>query len=448
MKDWKSQMWEVKKKVRDSNRVELTLPAYFNFKDHDAFDFEKALAWFEWTLKDRSVVIDFNQCKSANYQTLALLVLYAWRLKSNACRVDFKLDPNASNGGSSEMWRRMGAPGLFSVGFNENQNFRYGKFKPLIAIRNHTDFTAAIDQSSEFSKEFNIEYVNTLRYVLSELLYNTLEHGVAFFEDKDSWNKRLPSLIQYTWYVIRDELQFIVGDVGMGVRRHLSQAYPGIESDEQALLKAIQPQVSGTFGISDPYMNKNNAGMGLFLSTNLVHRLKADMHIVSGNAVMHVSPADITTRQLEHPWPGTFALVSIRLQKLAGFDLHSLMTEFRETANRELAAKSSAESEGTFYLGVANYFGKYPEDKSAAIKFRDQTLLRAIDEGKKVLLDFDGVISSPHSFLNALLATPIKRLGMSSYKKIKIVNAQPNIRETIDFILEDNTSDGSLDLNS
>jgi hypothetical protein len=446
MGDWKSQIRKVKKEIRDASRVQLSLPAYFSFKDHDAFDFDKALHFFDWSLRDRSVLIDISKCRSANYQSLSLLILYAWRLKSNGCRVDFLIDEEIGAGGASDVWRMMGGPGLFSVGFNENQNFRSNNHKPLIAIRNHTDFKVAMEQAGAFSKEFNIEYINTLRYVISELLYNTLEHGIAFFEDLDSWNKRLPSLIQFTWYVKRDEIQFIVADVGMGVKRHLSQTYPGLEDDEAALRKAIQPQVSGTFGKSDPYTNKNNAGMGLFLSTNIVRRLRADMHIVSGNGVLHISPADVTTRRIENAWPGTFALVSIGLEKEAGFDLHSWMTEFRQAASRELDMKSKAEEEGTFYLSVTNYFGPYPEDKSAAIKYRDRTLLPAIDEGKKVLLDFDGVISSPHSFLNALLATPIKRLGMNAYRKIKVVNAHAEIRETIDFILEDNTSEGSLDL--
>jgi len=446
MSDWKSQIRQVRKKVRDVNRVELALPPYFNFKDHDAFDFDKALCFFDWSLKDRSVLIDLSQCRSANYQTLALLILYAWKLKSNGCRVDFELDEVAGGGGASDVWRMMGAPGLFSVGFNENQNFRSSEFKPLIAIRNHTDFKVAMEAAGDFSKEFNIEYINTLRYVISELLYNTLEHGIAFFEDPGSWNKRLPSLTQFTWYVKRDEIQFIVADVGMGIKQHLSQTYPGLEDDETAIRQAIQPQVSGTFGKSDPYHSKNNAGMGLFLSTNIVRRLRADMHIVSGHGVLHVSPADVTTRRIENPWPGTFALVSIGLERQASFDLHTLMAEFRQAATRELDAKGKAESEGTFYVSITNYFGPYPEDKSAAIKYRDRALLPAVGEGKKVLLDFDGVISSPHSFLNALLATPIKRLGMNAYRKIKIVNAKPDIRETIDFILEDNTSDGALDL--
>lgn len=75
MADWKIDLGAIKKQVRDATRVKLTLPGYFNFKDHDSFDFDKALSWFDWTLKDQSVQIDFTNCKSANYQTLTLVVL-------------------------------------------------------------------------------------------------------------------------------------------------------------------------------------------------------------------------------------------------------------------------------------------------------------------------------------------------------------------------------------
>jgi hypothetical protein len=67
----------------------------------------------------------------------------------------------------------------------------------------------------------------------------------------------------------------------------------------------------------------------------------------------------------------------------------------------------------------------------------------AVDEGKGLILDFDEVVSAPHSFLNALLASPIRDLGMSAYKRIKIRNASPEIRETIDFILDENTNAGA-----
>lgn len=444
--DWRGQLKEVKRTIRAQNTVRLALPPYFNFKDHGAFDFDKALRLFDWELRDRPVEIDFTACRSANYQALALVVLYSWHLKSNNCRVEYIGLTSFGQGRATDVWKRMGAPGLFQVAFNENQNFISHELKPLIAIRNHADFRNAMSKASEFSKDFSIEYINTLRYVISELLYNTLEHGPAFFQDEQSWNKQIPSLIQFTWYQKRNEIHFLIGDLGVGIRRHLSQTYPDISDDEAALQKAIQPQVSGTFAVSDPYKAKNNAGMGLFLSSNIVRKLRADMHLISGNAVLHISPTDTTTRRLESNWPGTVALVTLRLEKDAGFDLDAMMSEFRAAAEKEQRRKDQAESGNSFYLSIWNYFGTYPEDKAAAIKYRDKYLIDAISSGERIVLDFANVESSPHSFLSALLATPIKNLGMEAYRRFKIINAKPDIRETIDFILEDSISGGSLGL--
>lgn len=79
------------------------------------------------------------------------------------------------------------------------------------------------------------------------------------------------------------------------------------------------------------------------------------------------------------------------------------------------------------------------DSSDAAIKFKEKYIFSAIEEDKNIVIDFNYVESSPHSFLSALLASPIKRLGMTAYKKIKVINATPEIRETIDFIFDDNT---------
>lgn len=57
-----------------------------------------------------------------------------------------------------------------------------------------------------------------------------------------------------------------------------------------------------------------------------------------------------------------------------------------------------------------------PNDKSSAIAYRNRYLIEAVDKNKTILLDFENVESSTHSFLNALLASPIRRMGMKAYK--------------------------------
>jgi len=122
------------------------------------------------------------------------------------------------------------------------------------------------------------------------------------------------------------------------------------------------------------------------------------------------------------------------------FDLHAAMKEFRTSANKEIKKATSDVINSRFDINIFNHFGKYAEDKQSAIKFRESRILPAVLDNKTVILDFSGVISAPHSFLNALLSTAIQNYGMQSYKNIKIVNASPEIRETLDYIFDDNTS--------
>lgn len=414
----------------------IKIPNRFSFMDHGIYDFDRATSIFDWYIKSENVVIDFSKCFRANYQAMALLPLYIWHLNLNGCRVDFNFTRNFE--GATKMWQLMGAKGWYHVLHKEKQNFKGAEFKPLLAIRNQSDFSKAISKAEEYSKGFNVEYEKTLRYVLTELLYNTLEHGKAFLR-KNGNDIRIPSITQFTWYKNRNELQFIIADIGMGIKKHLEQTYEPFESHEEAIRQSIRPQVSGTFGITDPYKSKDNAGVGLYLSTNIVRRLNADMHIVSGDGVLHISPRDITSRTIEHPWPGTFVLVNVKLGDDLSLNLHKLMSEFRETAMKELSSGLEQENDDRHYINIQNYFGQYAEDKEAAIKYRDRYILPNVEKGKNLLLDFESVISAPHSFLSALLATPVKRMGMPAYKKIKVVNAEPEIRETIDYILDENT---------
>lgn len=338
------------------------------------------------------------------------------------------------------MWRRMGAQGWSQVFFNSTQNFNSTKYKPLIALRTQEDFSRALATAEEFAKNFNVEYEKTLRYVVSELLYNALEHGSAACESRK--DVRIPAIIQFSWYKERNELHFVVADLGIGIKRHLEQSYQPFEDHSAAIRKALEPQVSGTFGTRDPYSGKNNAGMGLFISSSIVRRVHADMHIVSGDGLVHISPRDVTSRTLAAAWPGTLVHVAVRLGAILDIDLHKMMTEAREQARREVDVAANREAEDRFLLHVRNYFGPYAEDKFAATRYRDRHLLAAVEAGKTVLIDFDGVVSAPHSFLSALLATPIQRMGLLAYKRIKVVNASPEIRETIDYILDENTAGG------
>lgn len=425
----------------DVTPVTVSIPAVFAFKPRGVYDFDSVLGVFDWTLVDVPVSIDLSECRSANYQALSLIVIYAWKLKANGCRVSFKFQEDKSD--ATKMWKLMGGSDAISVLLHPDRKFASDRFKPMISIRSPADFKHTIATIEKFTENFNIEYMRTLRQVLSELLYNTMEHGSSWFNYSGK-DIQLPGICQFTWYETRDEIHFIVADAGMGIRNHLGLTYTGIADDAEAVRMAIRAKVSGTFARNDPYQSKDNAGMGLYISTNIIKRLGAEMHIVSGKAAMHLSPRDVTVHALDHGWPGTFALVAVKLEATAIFELHQMMQEFREAADEEQRRADGVEEKDKLYVNVENYFGINADVKDEAVNYRNKYLIAAAEAGHRVVLDFRGVLSSPHSFLSALIATPITIMGMSAYKKIKIVNATSEIRETLDFILDENTNRGPL----
>lgn len=432
----RDQLAPLKKKIERDKTVVLELPNRFSFKEHDIVDFNHVLSFFDWGLKDVPVRIDLTKCLAANYQAVSLLVIYAWRLKSQGCKVTI-IESDEENG-ASVLWRMMGARGAFPVLLSGKQQFKGNNLKPLLAVRNSDDFKSVIEAADSYTEGFNVEYSSTLRYVLSELLYNALEHGKSYGTNKIRC-LQIPAISQFTWYKKNNEIHFIIADTGVGIKKHIEQAYPGQETDVDAIRLALKSQRSGTFGSSDPYKNKNNAGMGLYISSNIVRRLNADMYVVSGEGVVHVSPRDVTGKMLDFSWPGAFVLVTIKLEENTTFVLSKIMQEFREEAEKEQKKANQVEVSERYYVSIENYFGRFAEVKEEAISFRDKYIFSALEKGQSILLDFDNVVSSPHSFLSALLASPIKILGMAAYKKVKVVNASPEIRETIDFIMDDNT---------
>jgi hypothetical protein len=411
---------------------QIILPKAWKFKTHEYYDFDKLLDFFNWEINNQDVTIDFSQCIEANYQALSLFVLYAWHLRSNNCYISFKYNKNTE--GASQMWKRMGSPGLFNVLRDNTLNFKGSYDKPLFAIRrNKSDFGNAMQKAISYAQNFDIEYEKTLYHILAELLYNTIEHGYSL--------RDIPSLIQFVWYKDKGEISFIIADTGIGIKQHLRQSYPQIEDDISAIKLAMQPKISGTFTRNTPYAAKDNAGFGLYASSNIIRKLRADMHIISGSGVVHISPTDITDKKLDSYWPGTLVYVTIKLSKSKDISLEQMLSEFRTSANNEILQGDEQDQKKEFYVSVRNYCGRYAEEKTTAIMIRDTKLLPAIDEGKSLLIiDFDEIALAPHSFLSALLAVPIRKYGMQAYKNIKIINADSVIRETIDYILDENTN--------
>jgi hypothetical protein len=418
------------------SEISLALPEPFSFYNRGFLDFDHVLGHLDWDLRDRSVTVDLSVCMRSNFQALVLLIQYVWHLTLNGCAVKFKY--GTAQTGPTKMLAKMGALDWREVLFNDGRDFGNKPSRKTYALRRRSDVQSTINNARSEIQSYTIGFPKYLSYIISELLYNATEHGRRV-AGAQNCQVLVPAIFQFRLYPQLNRLSFIFSDLGIGVKNHLEQAYPPFSTNQEAIMHALRPNVSGTFQQqSEPYAAKNNAGMGLTYSSQLLKRLRGDMYIVSHDAVVHVSPEDVTSHQLRGKWPGTFVLINLNVGEAPSISLEDLMSEIRMSAEKEMNGASEREQSDRYVVNVSNYFGKYAEDKDAAIKFRDRHILPAIEQGKKIDLDFREVETAPHSFLNALLATPVQRLGLKAYQRIRIYNALGSIHEIIDKVLEDN----------
>jgi STAS-like domain of unknown function (DUF4325) len=397
----------------------------FDFGNLQSDDFDSFLIHFDWSLQeDKSIEqlrLKFSKKTLLNEFNLisCLFILYIEFLSKNGLTAT-----DVSFFGHQLSWK--GLNGSLTA-----KDLEIDEKSPIqtLIIHDTEDREKALEFGIKFTENLDVEYEKTLRYFLNELLYNTIEHGRN--------SPEIPSLLQFFWNEESSKFSFIVADVGVGIRQHLRQTYPNLSTDSEAILHSIKPQISGTFGRPRTgYETKNNAGVGLFFSSNIAQRLNADMFIVSGNGFVHISPTEIIAKELDNQWKGTFVYVKMKLDLIKDLNFQKMLAEITKSIPKAVEVTQ----ENNLQISVMNYFGKYAEDKDLAKKIRDKYLLPALAENKSLTIDFEDIVSAPHSLLNAMLATPIERLGLSAYKKIKIINAAPEIRETLDFIFDDNTS--------
>ena len=412
----------------------IPLPKAFSFIQNGITEFDSILSLFKWNYSNTKIIIDGNQCKHASYQTLTLLILYLWKLKQQKTFISIQFPKHST---LDIMWNRLDGPNYLSILNNSQNNFHYVYNKPLFAIKykdhNITQMLNTIrDYAMDLPTDLIRGYEDAVRYIISELTYNALEHG---------FNPQIPSLLQFNWYRDKNQLSFILADLGIGIKNHLEQTYAPFTNNIDAIAMALEPEISGTFGVNvGPYKQQNNAGMGLYLSSNLGKTLEADMYIVSGDGVAHISPLDVTYTTLNNSWPGTFIYMNIGFDRLKTYDLHKHLEDFRKHATETVAKRNNIVRAPELYIDMYNYCGERCEVKLEAINLRERKIIPAIQKGETVILDFSHAITATHSFLTALLADPIKILGLKSYKQIKIIGANETIRTIIDFVFDTYTN--------
>jgi hypothetical protein len=80
--------------------------------------------------------------------------------------------------------------------------------------------------------------------------------------------------------------------------------------------------------------------------------------------------------------------------------------------------------------------GTFAENKDLARELRRDTILPALHDGKKVVLDFSGVESTTQSFIHALISELIREFGIDVLDSMVFKGCNETVQKIISIVTE------------
>ncbi len=146
-----------------------------------------------------------------------------------------------------------------------------GRFVPLVRITNAEELTRAITDVVPLL-HLTPEQAGPIKYVLSELVRNVLEHA----------RSRYGAIMCAQWYKKSNTIRIGIADTGVGIKQTINASYAA-GSDKEAIRLALTPGITGTTRRVGG--TEYNAGAGLFFIKSIAKTSRDFFLLYSGNAM-------------------------------------------------------------------------------------------------------------------------------------------------------------------
>jgi len=272
-------------------------------------------------------------------------------------------------------------------------------------------------------------------YVLNELLRNVLQHSrdrlggiVAAQRNEGGRNSQRPFI------------QVAVADGGIGIQESLLPLHRALTDPREALVKALEPHISGTFEEGESG-SAQNAGMGLFFISEMTKLVGGRLLVASRGASLVLEGT-----------PGAEEGESHHLRFLdRGLGFNGTLVAFEmpeeEQAYDDMMETIRAKAKERTPKRATHQWLKFEEPPPEAQRLMIQAIRESstkaaemggrisqrLMEGKPVALDFTGIAVSTQSFLHALLYQAL-RLAWALKVPIYVVHADPAVRSTLELV--------------
>lgn len=173
---------------------------------------------------------------------------------------------------SKHYFERMGLFKFLGIkGSKINKHESAGRFIPITQIKDSTELTRFITDMVPLL-HLEPKQAEPIRYVISELVRNVLEHSQS----------RFGAILAAQYYRKSNTIRIGIADTGVGIKKTINQSHSA-PTDLEAIRLALTPGITGTTIREGG--TEYNAGAGLFFIKSIA-KVNHDFFIVySGNAM-------------------------------------------------------------------------------------------------------------------------------------------------------------------
>ena len=287
------------------------------------------LTGFDMSDPERLNITTHDRWMSAHPVVLAMIAAKGLTVPRGNVTID---DITASSGGYFERMKLFDMLGV-STGINITEADPSGRFIPLSQIKTPEEQSRFISDMIPLL-HLAPEQAEPIRYILSELIRNVLEHA------------RTPhgAVVAAQYHKKSNIIRVGIADTGVGIKQTINHSHAAW-TDFDALKLALTPGITGTTPREGGTID--NAGAGLFFIKSIAANNRDFFMLYSGDALYKLlkQPTDKAVRLHADPlhdrhaektdlpyWQGTVVGIDLSLDATESFT--SLLGEIRQTYNQ------------------------------------------------------------------------------------------------------------------
>jgi hypothetical protein len=361
-------------------------------------------------------LLDFSDCKKAFSPQMLALAATCQSYWKQGIDVELKMpnDPKLARLFKNTNWAN-----LIDFRTYEESKFRGYTHVPALRFSNGKEqylfVNKVLDVLLSAIRHLSRDDLRAIEWSINEITDNVINHAES----------NVGGFIQVTNFIQREQIEFTVCDCGLGIPSTLRAGHPELNSDQEALDRAIREGITRDSDIGQ--------GNGLYGNWRITRKSLGSSQIFSNYATLRSDTDTVRVEPSDIPFPGT--LVTARIGYSEKLDLSDALVfsgkKFIPSDYIDSHFEQDEAGNITFsLLDESDGFGSRSAGDPVRRKLRN--VAACIEDGRAIV-DFSGVKLVSSSFADEVFGKLFVEMGPIEFtRRIEFRKVDPLVRDLID----------------